>query len=267
MLAGRRFKVQPTRIHTLEGPRSELQSWAAASQAKLEELIRRTIHPQDDLGRRDLGNAEMRWSYTVYLQALVRTLELTAREPDLDELKAYIRAALLHYGRWMASNESFYLDEPGSLEYPTETWAAQELRKGATLLMAAQYANREEGAHFRSRGTEILDRGWQSLMSFDSRCCTRPLALVLQQGYLEVFLKAGWSLETRKSGDGRYRSINGHGTAGDFVDQRMELRSLLAAPWHLAGSLPHAVRLSNWVSLARQTWPFERLRRLTEYLG
>jgi hypothetical protein len=236
--------------------------------AMLEKLIRRTIHPLDDLERRDLGNAELRWSYTVYLQALVRTLELTAPEPDLDELKVYIREALLHYGNWMATNEKFYLDAPDSLEYPTETWAAQELRKGTTLLMIADYAKPEDRAHLVDRGTQILNRGWLSLMSFESRSCTRPLALVLQQGYLEEFLLAEERpLVSVEGGDPTANWLIDSGVPTDFVDQRMWIRSLATAPWRLPQVLPHALGLSNWRSVVKQTWLFERLRRLVEYWG
>src|SRR5205814_2057871 len=39
-----------------------------------EELIRRCIHPCDDIAARELGDAERRWSYTVFLQTLGRFL-------------------------------------------------------------------------------------------------------------------------------------------------------------------------------------------------
>jgi hypothetical protein len=153
------------------------------------ELIRRTIHPADDIAARELNNAELRWSYTVHLQALARFLVLTADCDELGEIRAYTSASILHYARWMATNETFYLDEPEALEYPTETWAAQELRKGNTLLMAARLADEEEACLFRRRGSEILDEAWRRLLEFDSYMCTRAVAIVLQQGYLETWLK------------------------------------------------------------------------------
>ena len=139
-------------------------------------LVRRSIHPHDDIDALDLGNAELRWSYTVHLQALVRVLELTVSQPNLEELRSYVQAALVRYGQGMVANESFYLDEPEDLEYPTETWAAQELRKGTTLWMLTRYLPGDKGESFRLKGSYHLDRAWQSLGSFDSRLFTRPLS-------------------------------------------------------------------------------------------
>ena len=56
-----------------------LDGWLAGGDEKYldksRELILRTIHPEDDLEARDLANAELRWSYTVYLQTLFRFLK------------------------------------------------------------------------------------------------------------------------------------------------------------------------------------------------
>ena len=247
-----------------------LDGWLAFGEEryliKLEELILRTIRPRDDVEALDLGNPELRWSYTVHLQALVRFLELTGESPGLDPLRSYVRKAVLHYARWMMTNERFYLDEPERLEYPTETWAAQELRKGTTLWMAARLATLNESTSFRRRGSEILDRSWAKLMSFESRCCTRPLALVLQQGYLETFLSTELpptNSEYDSGCEGRDQRLEINEV---FVEQRTELRGLLSSPWRLARSLPHAIQLSRWSNLAKQTWPVERLRQWFEFL-
>ena len=39
---------------------------------KAEGLIRRCVHPADDIEERTLLDAENRWSYTVFLMALAR---------------------------------------------------------------------------------------------------------------------------------------------------------------------------------------------------
>jgi hypothetical protein len=133
---------------------------------KVDELVRRTIHPQDDIVALDLGNAELRWSYTVFLQSLVRLLAMS-EEWGLDaRLAAYAKASLLHYARWMAEHERFYLDEPEKLEYPTETWAAQELRKANVLVAAASNADEQDAARFRAKADWIYGRAWSSLLSF-----------------------------------------------------------------------------------------------------
>jgi hypothetical protein len=96
---------------------------------KAEELIRRCVHPANDIPALNLLDVERRWYYTVFLQSLGKYLDFKTERGELDEMYAYARATLLHYARWMAANEHPYLDKPQILEFPTETWAAQELWK------------------------------------------------------------------------------------------------------------------------------------------
>ena len=218
-------------------------------------LIRRTIHPHDDIAARRLDNAELRWSYTVYLQALDRYLLETAGRSDVSQMRAYVRQSLLHYARWIVEHEKFYLDEPEKLEYPTETWAAQELRKGTTLLMAARYASPGEAMEWRCRADEILDRAWQSLMSFETRTCTRPLALVLQQGHLETSLRDAEPID-----DGARQEFD-FGTPTPFQTQKQQIKSLRRSPARLLGTMAQAANPGRWLHVASQLWLTERIRR------
>ena len=79
---------------------------------KAEQLIRRCVHPADDIDRLDLLDAERRWLYTVFLQALGKYLDDKTERGEIDAMYAYARAALLHYARWMAQHERPYLDQP-----------------------------------------------------------------------------------------------------------------------------------------------------------
>jgi hypothetical protein len=218
-------------------------------------LIRRTIHPRDDIAARQLGNAELRWSYTVYLQALDRFLLETEGRDDLGDIRAYARQALFHYARWMCQNEKFYLDEPQKLEYPTETWAAQELRKGTTLLMAARLSPSAEAGSMRQRAEEILDRAWQTLMTFESRTCTRPLALVLQQGHLEV------SLRTASTNPNTHDGMFDFGQPSEFVSQKQHVKSLCRSPRLFSEGLSCALQPGRWLGVLSQFWFTERVRR------
>lgn len=170
-----------------------LNAWIASSNSlyldKACEFIRRTIHPQDDVQQYDLLDAENRWSYTVYLQALVFFIELTRHATQYNAIRAYALESLLHYARWMTENERMYLDHAETLEYPTETWAAQDLRKGVVLLMAASLCPSDERQAIAEKGAWILDRAWCSLATFPTRSCTRPVAIVLQQCYLQQFFE------------------------------------------------------------------------------
>ena len=240
-----------------------LDGWQATGESKYldkaEEIIRRTIHIDDDLHERDLLNAEDRWSYPIELQALVRYLDLMTERGRIGQMFHYTRLCLLVYCRWMVANEKFFLDCPDELEYPTETWAAQELRKGTTLLLAAQYADEHERDAFELRARGILDRAWESLMSFETRNYTRPLAVVLQQGYLETFFSADDEMCERPPG------VNGELDLGDpiiFVSQKQQIRSALGSPAAAARVIARSLNPAGWFNAFYRTWLAERLRRL-----
>ena len=97
--------------------------------AKAEQLIRRCAHPADNVPAHNLLDAENRWFYTMFLQSLGRYLDYKAERGELDQMYAYARACLLHYANWMVDSEYPYLEKPEILEYPTETWAAQDMRR------------------------------------------------------------------------------------------------------------------------------------------
>ncbi|MBA2849844.1 DUF4861 domain-containing protein [Thermosulfuriphilus ammonigenes] len=163
---------------------------------KAEELIRRCIHPEDDIQARGLDQPEERWSYLVFLQVLGRYLFLKMEWQDLDEMFAYGRAALLHYARWMAQHEYYYLDRPELLEYPTETWAAQEIRKAEVFNLAAFFASSEEERRlFREKSEYFFDRSLKGLLTFKTRHYTRPLAIILSTGYSQAWFKKNPSPE------------------------------------------------------------------------
>ena len=71
---------------------------------KAESLIRRCVHPRDDIQARQLLDAERRWSYTVFLHILGRYLDEKVERNELDMMYSYARQALLAYGRWMAAH-------------------------------------------------------------------------------------------------------------------------------------------------------------------
>jgi hypothetical protein len=239
-----------------------LDAWLLTNErqflAKAEVLIRRCIHPCDDLTARDLGNAEVRWSYTVCLQSLWRFLEQTKGIPDLQALHAYIEESCLHYARWMVQHESFYLDTPERLEYPTETWAAQELRKGNVLLMAARYLPPPDADECRVRGQEILDRAWTTLLSYPTHHFARPIALALQQSYVEDYLS---STEPRCSSRNRTGGED-FGQPVAFVSQKAQLRADVRSLSGICRMFGNAFRPSGWANVWRQSWLAERCRRL-----
>lgn len=224
-----------------------------------ETLIRRTIHPHDDVEARDLLNFEIRWSYTVYLQTLARYLELARQFPVEPSMIPYVRESLLAYARWMTDHETLYLDHAEKLEYPTETWAAQDLRKANVLGLAARHAAADEADRFLEAGRRLADGAWRQLIEFPTRTFTRPAALVLQQGYIETFLSGEEG--RRRVSDLAPATTAGFAEPEPFVTQKQDIRQKLKRPagWMaLAGCL---VRPARWRNAWRQTWPAERLRR------
>jgi YetA-like protein len=157
--------------------------------AKAQELIRRCIHPADDVAARNLLDAENRWFYTMFLQALGRYLDYKVELGQLDFLYAYARASLLHHARWMAEHEYPYLEKPEILEYPTETWAAQDMRKSEVFDYAAQHAIEAERERFQERAEFFFRYCTMALSGMPTRTLCRPVALMLSYGFQHAYFR------------------------------------------------------------------------------
>jgi len=165
-----------------------------------EEMIRGTIHPGDDIDARDLLNAEVAWSYTVFLTALAKFLDKKLELGELDSGYAYARACLLAYAEWMVEHEYPYLDRPEILEYPNETWAAQDLRKSVIFYHAARYADISRREIFQQKNRHFFKAAREALLKHQTSSFIRPLALMLQNGWVglkpEVIPSAAVSSQT-----------------------------------------------------------------------
>jgi hypothetical protein len=154
-----------------------------------EALLARCIHPSDDIAQRELLDVERRWSYTVFLVALTRYLAVKTAENQFDDRYQYARHSLLHYAQWMIEQERLTLDRPEQLQYVTETWAAQDLRKANVLRLAAAYAEPELAARCRTKGDELADSAWNALLSFPSVHVTRAIAITAIEGTRDYYLR------------------------------------------------------------------------------
>ena len=151
---------------------------------KADALIARSVHPDDDPESIDPLDAENRWSYTVFLQVLGKYLEYRADRGLLDAKYEYARAVLLKWASWMCANERPYLDTPERLEYPTETWAAQDIRKAAVFEFAARHTRDESArACFLARADSFVDYTIAMLLQAPTGRLTRPLVLLLAYGF------------------------------------------------------------------------------------
>lgn len=146
---------------------------------RAEKVIRHTIHPADDIDKRNLLDVETGWSYLILLTSISRYLWLKARERQLDYNYVYARDALIHYTRWMLQNEQLFLSDAKQLEFPNDTWTAQDIRKAMLLFQAAEIDS-EFGNEYRQQAhswlVEIIDR----LARSNERSFTRVLIILLQ---------------------------------------------------------------------------------------
>jgi exo-rhamnogalacturonan lyase-like protein len=156
---------------------------------KAEQLIRRCIHPDDDLPARDLADVERRWSYTVFLEALGRYLDYKQEIGSLDFMFDYARASLLRYAAWMVEHEYPYLDKPELLEFPTETWAAQDIRKSEVFKFAAMHASDDKRPALLERADFFFRASTEMLSRLPTRTLARPVVLLLARGSMHAYVK------------------------------------------------------------------------------
>ena len=228
-----------------------LDGWLAGGDRKYldkaEELIRRTIHPQDDVAARNLLDVEARWSYTMHLAAVARYLQIKIEQGELDFMVAYARESLLHYARWMLENERPYFDHPEDLEYPTEAWAAQEFRKANALRLAARWADEPLRSGLLARGGELADRAWADLLRFESRGVARAVAVMMVEGVRDCYYRVGEEQPAPKPA-----GEHALGRPEPFVPQRSRVKARWKAP---GGLLQAAWRLANprnWAAIVRR---------------
>jgi len=222
---------------------------------KAEELIRRVVHPADDIPSHNLDNPERRWSYLVFLQALGKYLDLKVELLERDRCWAYARASLVAYARWMLDHEVPYAEVLDRVEFPTETWPAHDLRKAIVFGYAVRYGPDSERDRFLEAQAHYRDAGFTDLFAFESRTATRPLAIVLQNGIWDPV--AGDAPEPSP-----VTGADDFGMPGRFEPQATRVARLLRSPRGLgrvATRLARPDRLLAFVSRAAiellERWP------------
>jgi YetA-like protein len=154
-----------------------------------EGLIRRCIHPADDIQARHLPDVEQRWSYTVFLQALGKYLDVKVEENALDFMYGYARESLLHYARWMLEHEVPYATILDRVAIPTETWPAQDIRKTNVFDYAAKHADEPLHTAFREKAEFFYQACIHDLRSFDTCTLTRPLVLLMANAFRHTYFQ------------------------------------------------------------------------------
>lgn len=193
LIKGLRNKAAGLRPFELDGPgrgsgnalQVLLDSYVLSGEAEdlqvAERLIQMCVQPNDDQQQMQLLNAEFRWSYTIFLQALARYLEIKEANGQEDGNWQYAKEVLLNYARWMAEHEYPFLDKPELLDAPNfATRAAQDLRKSVVLYEASVYADEPDVDRFRSCAELFRKRTESDLSKLDTANSMRPLAVVMQ---------------------------------------------------------------------------------------
>jgi hypothetical protein len=153
---------------------------------------------------------------------------------------AYGRETLLHYARWMVTHEYPYLEKPEVLEFPTETWAAQDMRKSEVFKYALKHAASSERETFAERARFFFEYSVRTLCAMDTGGLTRPVVLLLSNGYMQAFFQ-------RAPGTTAPAPIDpaaGFGSPGRFVPQRaVALRRLIG------GAVVALLGLGGWLAM------------------
>lgn len=210
-----------------------------------ETLIQRVVHPEENIDELELLDAESRWSYTVFLSALAKYLDVKHEADEHDEAYYHAAASMAHYGRWMLHNERPYFDHPEQLEFPTETWAAQELRKANVLRLAAKFCPEGEREAVLKRGEELADRAWDDLERFESRHVSRAMAIVMSEGARDCWLRQ------QSFDDAPAVEQRAWKTKSDFVPQKDRVKQQLKSPGGLVKAGLAACNVTRWPSTIR----------------
>jgi YetA-like protein len=157
--------------------------------ATAEALIRRCIHPTDDIAARNLPDVEHHWSYTVFLQVLGKYLDFKIEQNALDFMYGYARESLLHYARWMLEHEVPYAAVLDRVEIPTETWPAQDIRKSNIFEFAAKHADEPLRTAFLQKADFFFHACIRDLRSFETCTLTRPLVLLLSNAFRHTYFQ------------------------------------------------------------------------------
>jgi len=156
-----------------------------------EHIIRRVVHPEQNIETLDLLDSENKWFYLMFLQSLGRYLEVKISLAEIDEMYSYARITLLRYADWMAEHEHPFLDKPEKLEFPTETWAAQDMRKVEVFQWAARHGSEQQKQCFLEKARFFFNESVRQLNEFETKNLCRPIALLLSNGYSHNFFASG----------------------------------------------------------------------------
>ncbi len=218
------------------------EAWRHTGEAKYleaaEALILRCVHPTQALAALELLDAERRWSYVVFLKYLLKYLHMKETTNLLDAAWRYGRAALLHFARFMVAHEQPSTTHPERLEFVTETWPAQDLRKAQVVHGAAAYVEGDERRAFHTWAVRTFQVAFDELRGYPSASLCRPLVLTLHPTMAETYarLHPDATAPADPTPDAPFPP------AVPFVPQKGRIRAALASPTGLVSLARRALR-------------------------
>jgi hypothetical protein len=150
-------------------------------------IITQTFHFTDIIAERNFEDIENTWYYIVFMQSVAKYLWMCETVYGIDHDYASIKQSFLHYVEWIATQEQPYLVNHQKLEYPNDTWTAQDLRKIMVLNVALNYADTQQlkdsiGLKIDSLTQYVEDK----LCNSDEKDSTRVLALIMQNNIGDI---------------------------------------------------------------------------------
>lgn len=146
-----------------------------------EVLIRKCVHPNDDLRVRNLLEINTRWSYTIFFQGIGKFLDLKSERQEFDDIFFYARDALFHYAGWMIKHEVPIMTLSDAFDFPNHaTRAANDIRKANVLFIASKYAPEDKKAMYQNKAVYFFKIACNGLIEHDTSTLTRPLAILMQ---------------------------------------------------------------------------------------
>jgi hypothetical protein len=167
---------------------------------KAEELLRRCIHPEDDIDALGLHDPEYRWSYLVFLQVLGKYLDAKGELGEFDFYFHYARDSLLHYADWVLENEVPYKDVLHKVKLPTETWPAQDIRKCHVMHLAARHCGDDREELFSRKANYFHARCIEDLLAFETADLTRPRVIIAVHALINDYFSNSVPARNRYSG-------------------------------------------------------------------
>ena len=125
----------------------------------------------------------------------------------------------------MADHEYPYLDRPEILEYPNETWAAQDMRKSDVFNFAARHAESETRQRFLGRAEFFFRASVAMLTAAPTRRLARPVTLMLTNGLMHAWTQR-YGAETAPAGPSGSQDF---GVPAAFVPQKV--RAMARLKW------------------------------------